>query len=675
MDDVLASKLENIAELPAEELTGLKDQIISEFEQLDTPENRTRESVDRMEVLAEAMLALRNEEGRREAEAQELEALAQKASEVVNGSDSEDSSEDDSEESTDADTAADEIVADDPVEEPVEEEAPAVEEEAPAEVEEVVETPTEDVEEVPAEEEAPAEDTETKDESKDEDEVKDEDKKVNTEFAADPESEPESESETETDTDSDEASADEGEKPEATDEEAETLSNDTSNTESDVETTMNTEFSAPDENAPAVNETVSVKTPTIIAAADVRGISSGSVIPSARALAQAILDRRTSMSRTFGGDGEQALVASIKTDDWYEEARYLNSNDTEGNRNKVEAVVAALQGHNDALVAAGGLYGPVDTSWDIYELGETLGRPVKDSLPSFKADRGGLRFMTPPVLADLEGAVSVWTLQDDIEAAQDGSTKEKPCIRVNAGVEVTVYLEAQPLCLTFGNMGARAYPELVERHISLAMVQQARFAESRILTRIGTLSTQVTAAKQLGVARDILVQVDTAAAALRNRHRLDPEAPLRAIFPVWFKNALRSDLVKQIPGDGQDAALALADATIERWFTERKVTVTWALDAEAGQYFGTQANGALVNFPESVVWYLFPEGTFLFLEEANLDLGIVRDSTLNSTNDYKMFVETFENVAKVGVESLRVTSELAIAGAAAGTVDTIATIA
>lgn len=636
MDEVLNSKLENISELGAEELSALKDEIVSKFEGLNS-QDRTRESVEAMTTLADAMTALKDEESRRAVEAEELEALAQQASEIIDGSSAEDD---------EAETV------------PVDEEEVPTEEEIPTEdtPEEVL---TEEVE-VPVEETPADEEENTQDE--------DEEVEVKTDFASETPEAEDSEDEDKAEL------ANEAEEDDSEDDKASELSVEANNTESDpqVASDVNTEFSAPAENAPAETPVEAKRTATIVAAADVRGVQSGSVLPNKRALAQAVLDRRNSMKRTSGGDGEQAMVASITHDEFYAESQILDSNDTEGNQAKVNALVASIKsGDTQALIAAGGLYGPVDTSWDIYELGETLDRPVKDTLPSFKADRGGLRFMTPPVLADLDGAVSVWTMQDDIEAAQPGSKKEKPCIRVNAGEEVTVYLEAQPLCLTFGNIGSRAYPELVERHIQLAQVQHARFAEQRLLTRIGALSTKITAAAQLGAARDILVQADTAVAAMRNRHRLDPKAPVRAIFPAWFKNALRSDLVKQIPGDGQDAALSLAEATIDRWFSERNITVTWALDSESTQYFGEQADGALVNYPSNVVWYLFPEGTFLFLEEATLDLGIVRDSTLNSTNDYKMFLESFENVAKVGVESLRIESVLKIAGASAGTVNTL----
>ena len=65
----------------------------------------------------------------------------------------------------------------------------------------------------------------------------------------------------------------------------------------------------------------------------------------------------------------------------------------------------------------------------------------------------------------------------------------------------------------------------------------------------------------------------------------------------------------------------------------------------------------------------------MFLDGGTLDLGIIRDSTLVGTNDYKMFVETFEGIAKVGIESLSVTSTIQINGAAAALRDTLGGVA
>jgi hypothetical protein len=57
-----------------------------------------------------------------------------------------------------------------------------------------------------------------------------------------------------------------------------------------------------------------------------------------------------------------------------------------------------------------------------------------------------------------------------------------------------------------------------------------------------------------------------------------------------------------------------------------------------------------------VQWFLFPPGSWLFLDGGELDLGIVRDSTLSATNDFESFAETWEAAAFVGSESLAVTS-------------------
>jgi hypothetical protein len=51
-----------------------------------------------------------------------------------------------------------------------------------------------------------------------------------------------------------------------------------------------------------------------------------------------------------------------------------------------------------------------------------------------------------------------------------------------------------------------------------------------------------------------------------------------------------------------------------------------------------------------------------------LDLGVVRDATLDATNDYELFVEPFEGVAFRGIESITFTSTLLANGASAGTI-------
>jgi len=222
--------------------------------------------------------------------------------------------------------------------------------------------------------------------------------------------------------------------------------------------------------------------------------------------------------------------------------------------------------------------------------------------------------------------------------------------------------DAVTLQLEFGNFMTRAYPELVNRNNELGLIQHARFAELELLSKMTALSTQVTAAAKLGVGRDFLNAIARGAAAYRSRHRMRRATPLRVIAPEWVLDAMRTDFSQQLPGDD---AVALADATIQNFLDRQNVRVSWHLDGT----FAAQAGSApLVEFPSTFTWHLFAEGSFLFLDGGTLDIGVVRDSALVSTNDYKVFMETFEGVAMIGVEALAVTQESVIEGATVGTV-------
>jgi len=69
---------------------------------------------------------------------------------------------------------------------------------------------------------------------------------------------------------------------------------------------------------------------------------------------------------------------------------------------------------------------------------------------------------------------------------------------------------------------------------------------------------------------------------------------------------------------------------------------------------------------------LFAEGTFTLLDGGTLDIGLVRDMELVSTNDYCMFTEQFMAVARTGVSALWVTQSLNVNGGSAGTLDVAA---
>jgi len=395
---------------------------------------------------------------------------------------------------------------------------------------------------------------------------------------------------------------------------------------------------------------VSAATVAITAGADIPGYTAGSTINDMSGVAEAMAKRIHTLRRVNGGDGEQHIVASVTTK--FPEERTLTQ-DAEANWNKIQSVVGP-----EALVASGGHQAPFEVKYDIFSLGSNV-RPVRDALPRFQADRGGIRYIVPPVLADYGSAVGIWTAAND--SAQTPSPSAKTSLTVTAASETTVSTDAVTLQLQFGNLLTRAYPELIARHNELGLIQHAREAEGNLLANIGAASTAVTSTSLVGMGRDFLVQLGRAAAAYRARHRLEADAPLRAIIPAWIKDAMAADLTLSMPGDESMNAYGEIDAYI----AARGINASYSLDTPAGASpFGAQSAGAMNEFPDTFVWYLFAEGTFLFLDGGTMDLGIIRDSTLVGTNDYKMFVETFENVALVGVESLKVTSTINVNGTA-----------
>lgn len=667
--DRITEMLGRLGDLTPEELDQLESSVLSEFDSV-AEQDPTREIVDRMNQLADAADAVRGERTRRDEESAELSAARDAATARIRGEEASESDEDGEE------AAAEDVPAEDappfkkkkkPGEPDGDEQEPVFAAEETASVDTIPESEATASTPPQAEEAAPvaasadaglAEPSSTPPAPE------------NAPTVVEPGEEPPAEAE-QPEADPVEAAPAEadGETDVAPDEpavvEAEASTTDTEESEAPVTAAAN----EPEEITPPADRRPAVKSASvaITAGADIPGITAGSDLPDMMAIANAMVKRMHAMGRTSGGDGEQHTIATITAS--FPEDRTLHANDFEGNSKKVEDVISP-----SAITAAGGLCAPVEVRYDIYGLGDR-GRPVRDALAVFSADRGGIRFVTPPVLADLNGAVSLWTLQDDIDAGTAGAPDPvKPCIRVNCGAEVVVYTDAIPLCLTFGNLNARAYPELVARHTELGMIWHDRYAETRLLTRIGALSTSVSATSTLGLVRDFLVTLEKVAAGYRNRNRMAGDAPLRVLLPEWAKNALRADIAMQLPGDGGDNyenTIALADAKLNNWFAVRYINVTWFIDGESGQIMGAQAAGAVNPFPTTLVWYLFSEGTFLFLDGGTLDLGLVRDSTLNGTNDYKIFLETFEGVAKVGIESLRVSSTVLIAGGSAATADTI----
>ena len=669
--DRIKEQLDTLTELTDEQVNELQAAIVGEFETVEK-EDPTPQTVDTMTSLADALDTVRGEAKRREAQAEELAARAAEAAMRVKGNDDD----------TDAEEMTDGPMADGKAEDMDEDEdadkapkAPEMDEEEPKKME--ASTATDNVSELSTEEATT--ETNTAAEAAVEVEIKTEavaevtpaveaavveetataEEPATAEFTADEAKDEEVAVEAADEAPAAEVVTDEVATDAAVEADADAeASNETQETDAQIEqkdqeapvTAAASEeaFEAPADRRPVAQ--ASVAPVAITAGADIPGYTAGSSVDDMKDVADLMAKRIHTLRRVNGGDGEQHIVASVTTQ--FPEGRTLTQ-DAEANWAKIQAVTSP-----EAIVASGGHVAPFETRYEIFGLGSTA-RPVRDSLARFQADRGGIRFVTPPVLSSYGNAVGIWTAAND--SAETPGTKAS--LTVTAASENAVATDAVTLQMQFGNLATRAYPELIARHNELGLIQHAREAEQNLLTKIGDASTAVTTTSLIGFGRDFLVQIGRAAAAYRSRHRLEADAPLRVIIPSWVKDAMAADLALAMPGDNTLNAYA----EIDGYIAARGVNLTVSLDSGV---YAAQTTGALIEFTDSFDWFMFAEGTFLFLDGGTLDLGIIRDSSLVGTNDYKMFVETFEGIAKVGVESLKVTSTISINGVAAALRDT-----
>jgi hypothetical protein len=357
----------------------------------------------------------------------------------------------------------------------------------------------------------------------------------------------------------------------------------------------------------------------------------------------------------------RAVVASIRSE--IPESRMLRPGDDPAPT--VAAIVASIlagEENLEALVAAGGFCAPVAPRYDVLNI-STASRPVRDALIGFGADRGGITFVPPPHLTDLAAAITDWTAA--IDAAPGGATKAR--FHVTCDAPVTVTIGAIVARLGIGNLMARAFPERVAAFIALSLAAHARIAELKLLTSIDNSSSKRTAGPVLSATRDLLYQVGLAAAGYRKRNRMANDAMLDFIGPGHLLDELVGDVVRQLPGDD---VMDDARDEIAGYLASKNIRPTWTLDEQVGAFPAGPAAGAaataLPDYPATATWRLFAPGTHLFLDGGRLDLGLMRDSVLNDTNDAESFVETFEAHANVGVESISCTSTLKPNGTSAG---------
>lgn len=378
-----------------------------------------------------------------------------------------------------------------------------------------------------------------------------------------------------------------------------------------------------------------------------------------------------------------ARVARLDYRDSFDELHHLGSNAEENGRRIEEAIAeakalarsAATPGDAvAALTAAGGVCAPAMPLYDI-PVAATRGRPIRDFLNPFNADRGGVTFR-PGYSLETMGEQGQNTSGVGVHTnTEDQASQTKPVFTVTCPSTETVTVQAITARFRFGNFQDRFDPESVQALRDLQLSFMDRTAEEELLAQIDAGSVDVDApaldaSGEIGAGRAVLVALDRYVAAVRWTERLGEGSVVDALAPIWLRDMIRADLTLEMPGSTDDR-FATAEAEINRWFQARGIRVGWFWDSRSGDGIAPHQSGAngLAGFPLTVQIRLFDPGHHIALDGGLLDLGVYRDSTLTAQNNAEMFAETFEAIASRGVFSHKVDIPVCITGAAAGLAD------
>lgn len=374
----------------------------------------------------------------------------------------------------------------------------------------------------------------------------------------------------------------------------------------------------------------------IVAAADVPGVSGGSRVEADR-LPRMMHSRARGLS-----NGGSALVASIEVDNQYR----ISEGDTKATMRDVIDASRSV----DSLVAAGGWCGPNDRLWDLFSVAEVTG--LWD-VPTITIDRGGLEWPIAPSIASVMSVPWLWTEQDDIDAAGNPHVdpeddRTKPCFRVPCPTWDDERLRAHGVCLTHGNLSDAAWPENSRNYADLVMAAHAHVMNARALARLTAIGQAVTIGATAGAAAPLLNAIELQVMDYRDKFRMGDSDLLEGVFDAWTPGIIRADIARR-------AGIAIEDVPNSRivgWFQDRGLRPQFVHDWHPLQTGADPAgDGFRETWPTTATFAVYAAGTVVRGIGPSIDLGVMRDSRLNETNDHTLvWTEESDLVAKVGHE-------------------------
>lgn len=398
----------------------------------------------------------------------------------------------------------------------------------------------------------------------------------------------------------------------------------------------------------------------ITASADIPGFTQGGRIDTIERLGAAFHARAKNLAIGRSGNPDPVMIGSLQR----EYSFTMNENATPSQMNEILKAAADV----DVLVAAGGWCAPSEISYDFFNI---VCEDGMWDVPTVGLSRGGTQYPISPSFGDLagqDGIVWTWTEQDDIDAV-DSASIIKPCVRLQCPDFINRRKDCDGFCVTAGNLVDYAYPELVANWLRLVMAIRAHATNARLLDialngggsgdDIGPSVPVDHTGLGGNITAKLLTSIELSITDYRDKYAMCDDAVLEGVFPRWAQMVIRADLANR---EGIEV-FAVTDSMIADWFNIRDVRAQFVGDWQVRSAGYPGGAVPLTELPPEMDYLLYPAGTFVRGNGMELNLGVVRDSTLNETNDHTAaWAEECYALLKPGHESRVVTVDICAAG-------------
>lgn len=406
---------------------------------------------------------------------------------------------------------------------------------------------------------------------------------------------------------------------------------------------------------PAAPEPVSKPSLSLVASADL-GRGMGAEL-SLREAAEAFIEKTRSVNVSAMRKAQKAGKRTIQSfslgsvyKDFPDDLRVTRDGDAD---EVLKRAVDQSRLPGGSLVASGaGWCSPSEVLYELADAAETVDGVL--SLPEIAVDRGGLKHSLGPDFSSIFGEEGIsWSFTEDevADGDYDGyGGGSKPSFFIECPDFVDTRLDVAGVSIKAGLLTNAAYPELIERIVSGALVAHEHSQTVRKLQEMVGFSTSVTFGQVFaqGAASPLLDAIEVQALDYRQRHRISDGEVLEVVLPKWTAGVVRADLARR----NGVMLTNVTDADVVAHLTSRGVAPQFV-------YGLADLDGAAADrtsFPEEIKFLLYRAGTFVGLSQAVITLENVFDSALVDQNIYStLFTEEGWAVAKRFHDSRAVT--------------------